>query len=96
MKKAWNLFYSTWEYMPTPYPQVSPSPDIIAILTEIILKNNHLSFLDRNVLKPVVTATETRASSNPPSAPYAKLFEGRIKETVWEAFIWVINYFRRY
>ena len=52
--------------MPTPYPQVSPSPDIIAILTEIILKNNHLSFLDRNVLKPVVTATETRPSSNPP------------------------------
>ena len=63
-------------------PLGSPTPDIIAILLEIILKNNHLSFLDRNVLKPVETATGTRATP-----PYTKLFEGCLKETVWEALI---------
>ena len=76
---------------PNTLPLGSPSPDIISILLEIILKNNHLSFLDRNVLKPIVSATGTSATPS-----YTKLFEGCLKKTVWEAFIGAINLFGRY
>ena len=71
-------------------PPGTPSPHTIGVLLETILKNNNLSFMDRYFLQLVCTAIVTKATP-----PYASLFTGHHKETIWEAFIWTILFWNR-
>ena len=56
-------------------PPGAPSPHTIGVLLKTILKNNNLSFMDRNFLQLVDTAMGTKAAP-----PYANLFMGCLKE----------------
>ena len=67
------------------------SPHKIGVLLETILKNNNLSFMDRHFLQLVGTAMGTKAAP-----PYANLFMGRHEETIREAFIWAIPFWKRF
>ena len=69
----------------------APSPHTIGILLETILKNNNLSFMDKHFLQIVGTAMGTKAAP-----PYANLFMGRHEETLCEAFIWAISFWKRF
>ena len=66
-------------------PPGAPSPHTI----ETILKNKNLSFMDKHFLQLVRTAM-----GNAP--PYANLFMSRHKETIQEAFIWAIPFWKRF
>ena len=72
-------------------PPGAPSPHTIGVLLETILKNNNLSFMDRHFLQLVGTAMGTKAAP-----PYANLFMGRHEETIREAFIWAIPFWKRF
>ena len=72
-------------------PPGAPSPHTIGVLLETILKNNNLSFMDRHFLQLVGTAMGTKAAP-----PYANLFMGRHEETIREAFIWAILFWKRF
>ena len=72
-------------------PPGTPSPHTIGVLLETILKNNNLSFMDTHFLQLVGTAMESKATP-----PYANLFMGRHKETIREAFIWAIPFWKRF
>ena len=72
-------------------PPDAPSPHTIGILFQTILKNNKLSFTDKHFLQLVVTVMGTKATT-----PYANLFMGRHEETIWEAFIWAIPFWKRF
>ena len=72
-------------------PPDGPSPHTIGILLETILKNNNLSFMDKHFLQLVGTAMGTKAAP-----PYANLFMGRHEETIREAFIWAIPFWKRF
>ena len=72
-------------------PPGNPSSHTIGVLFEIILKNNNLLFMDRHFLQPVGTAMETKAAP-----PYINLFMGRHEETIPEAFIWAIPFWKRF
>ena len=72
-------------------PPGALSPHTIGILLETILKYNRLSFMDKHFLQLVGTAMGTKAAP-----PYAKLFMGRHEETIWEAFIWAILFWKRF
>ena len=72
-------------------PPGGPSPHTIGVLLETILKNNNLSFRDRHFLQLVGTAMRTKAAP-----PYANLFMGRHEETIREAFIWGIPFWKRF
>ena len=63
----------------------------IEVLHETILKNNSLSFMNRHILQLVGTAMGTNAAP-----PYASLFMGRHEETIREAFIWAISFWKRF
>ena len=65
-------------------PPCAPSLHTIRILLETILKNN------RHFLQLISTAMGTKASP-----PYTNLFMGRHKETILEAFIWAITFWKR-
>ena len=67
------------------------SPHTIGILLETILKNNKLSFMDKHFLQLVGTAMGTKVAP-----PYANLFMGRHEETIREAFIWAIPFWKRF
>ena len=69
----------------------SPSPHTIGVLLETILKNNNLSFMDRHFLQLVGTAMGTKVAP-----PYANLFMGHHEETIREAFIWAIPFWKRF
>ena len=56
-------------------PPGAPSPHTIGVLLTTILKNNNISFMDRNFLQLVDTAMGTKAAS-----PSANLFMGRHQE----------------
>ena len=71
-------------------PPGAPSPHTIGILLETILKNNNLSFMDKHFLQLVSTAMGTKATP-----PYANLFMGHHEETVQEAFIRAISFWKR-
>ena len=68
-------------------PPDTPSPHIIGILLETILKKNNLSFTDKHFLQLVGTAMGTKGTP-----PYANLFMGHHEETIREAFIWAITF----
>ena len=72
-------------------PPDGPSPHTIGILLETILKNNNLSFMDKHFLQLVGTAMGTKAAP-----PYANLFMGRHEETIREAFVWAIPFWKRF
>ena len=72
-------------------PPGAPSPHTIGVLLETILKNNNLSFMDRHFLRLVGTAMGTKAAP-----PYANLFMGHHEETIQEAFIWEILFWKRF
>ena len=72
-------------------PPDAPSPHTISILLETILKNNNLSFMDKHFLQLVDTVMGTKAAS-----PYANLFMERHEETIREAFIWTILFWKRF
>ena len=72
-------------------PPDAPSPHTIGILLEIILKNSNLSFREKYFLQLVGTVMGTKATP-----PYANLFMGRHKETIWEAFTWAISFWKRF
>ena len=72
-------------------PPGTPSPYRIGVLLETILKNNNLSFIDRHFIQLVGTAMLTKAAP-----PYANLFMGHHKETIPEAFIWAIPFWKRF
>ena len=74
--------------MLTPYPQV---PRVPTRLLETILKDSNLSFMDKHFLQLVGTAMGTKAA-----LPYANLFMGCHKETILEAFIWAILFWKRF
>ena len=72
-------------------PPGAPSFHTIGVLLETILKNNNLSFIDKHFLQLVSTAIATKAVPL-----YANLFMSRHKETIREAFIWVIPFWKRF
>ena len=72
-------------------PPDALSPSMIGILLEIILKNDNLSFMDKHFLQLVATAMGARAAP-----PYANLFMGSHEETICEAFIWAILFWKRF
>ena len=72
-------------------PPGAPSPHTVRIVFETILKNNNLSFMDRHFLQLVGTAMGTKAAP-----PYAELFRSRQEETIREAFIWAIPFWKRF
>ena len=72
-------------------PPGAPSPHTIGILLETILKHNNLSFMDKHFLQLVGTAMGTKAAP-----PYANLFMGCHEETIQEAFIWAIPFWKRF
>ena len=72
-------------------PPGAPSSHTTGVLLETILKNNNLSFIGKHFLQLVSTATATKAVPL-----YANLFMGRHKETIREAFIWVIPFWKRF
>ena len=72
-------------------PPGAPSPHTIGILLETILKHNNLSFMDKHFLQLVGTAMGTKAVP-----PYANLFMNRHEETIREAFIWAIPFWKRF
>ena len=72
-------------------PPGTPSPHTIGVLLEAILKNNNLSFMDRHFVQLVGTAMGTKAAP-----PYANLFMGCHEETIQEAFIWAIPFWKRF
>ena len=72
-------------------PSDAPNPHAIGILLETILKNNNLSFMEKHFLQLVGTAMGTKAAP-----PYANLFMGCHEETIWEAFIWAISFWKRF
>ena len=72
-------------------PPSPRSPHTTEVLLETILKNNNLSFMDRHFLQLVGTAIGTKAAP-----PYAILFMGRQEETIREAFIWAIPFWKRF
>ena len=72
-------------------PPCAPSPHTIGILLETILKNNNLSFMDKHFLQLVGTAMGTKAAP-----PYANIFMGHHEETIREAFIWAISFWKRF
>ena len=73
-------------------PPVAPSPHTFGILLETILKNNNLSFMDKHFLNSSVQPWDPK----PPPPPYANLFVGRHEETIGEAFIWAISFWKRF
>ena len=72
-------------------PPGALSPHKIGILLETILKYNRPSFMDKHFLQLMGTAMGTKAAP-----PYANLFMGRHEETIWEAFIWAILFWKRF
>ena len=72
-------------------PPGAPSSHTIGIILETILKNNSPSFMDKHFLQLVGTAMGTKAAP-----PYANLFMGRHEETIREAFIWAIPFWKRF
>ena len=72
-------------------PPRTPSPHTLGVLFETTLKNNNISFMDRHFLQLVGTAMGTKAAP-----PYAKFFMGSHEETIWEAFIWAIPFWKRF
>ena len=77
--------------MLTSYPPGAPSPHTIGILLETILKNNNLSFMDKHFLQLVGPAMGIKAAP-----PHANLFMGHHEETIREAFIWAIFFWKRF
>ena len=71
-------------------PSGTPNPHTIGALLETILKNSNLSFMDTHFLQLVGTAIGTKAAP-----PYVNLFMGRHEETIREAFIWAIPFWKR-
>ena len=69
----------------------APSPHTIGILLETILKINNLSFMDKHFLQLVGTAMGNKAAP-----PYTNLFMGCQEETIREAFIWAIPFWKRF
>ena len=72
-------------------PPGAPSPHTIGILLETILKHNNLSLMDKHFLQLVGTAMGIKAAP-----PYANLFMGGHKETIREAFIWAISFWKSF
>ena len=72
-------------------PPDAPSPHTIGILLETILMNNNFSLMDKHFLQLVGTAMGTKATP-----PYANLFMGRHEETIQEAYIWAISFWKRF
>ena len=72
-------------------PPGVPSPHTIGILLENILKNNHLSFMDKHLLQLIGTAMGSKAAP-----PYANLFMGYHEKTIREVFIWAIIFWKRF
>ena len=72
-------------------PPGAPSSHTIGVFFETILKNNNFSFMGRYFLELVGTAMGTKAAP-----PYANLFKGHHEETIQEAFIWVIVFWKRF
>ena len=68
----------------------APSPHTIGIQLETIIKNNNLSFMYKHFIQLVSTAMGTKAAP-----PYANLFMGRHEETIREAFIYAIPFWKR-
>ena len=71
-------------------PPGALSPHKIGILLETILKYNRPSFMEKHFLQLMGTAMGTKAAP-----PYANLFMGRHEETIWEAFIWAILFWKK-
>ena len=72
-------------------PLGAPSPHTIWVLLETILRHNNLSFMDRHFLQLVSTAMGPKSA-----APYANLFMSHHEETIWEAFIWAMPFWKRF
>ena len=72
-------------------PPGAPSLHTIWVLLETILRHNNLSFMDRHFLQPVSTAMGPEFA-----APYANLFMSHHEETIREAFIWAIPFWKRF
>ena len=72
-------------------PPSAPSPHTIGILLETILQHNNLSFMDKHFLQLVGTAMGTKAAPS-----YANFFMDRHEETIREAFIWPIPFWKRF
>ena len=72
-------------------PPGAPSPHIIGIILATILKSNNLSFMDKHFLQLVGTTMGIKAVP-----PYANLFMGHHEETIHEAFIWAILFWKRF
>ena len=72
-------------------PPGAPILLTIGILLETILKHNNLLFMDKHFLQLVGTAMGTKATP-----PYANLFMGHHEETIREAFIWAIPFWKRF
>ena len=68
----------------------TPSPHTIEVLLETILKSSKLSFMDRHFLQLVGTAIGTKAAP-----PYGNLFMDCHEETIQEALIWAIPFWKR-
>lgn len=72
-------------------PPGAPHPHSVGMLLETILKNNNLSFMDKHFLQLVGTAVGTKATQ-----PYANFFMDQHEETIHEAFIWAILFWKRF
>ena len=72
-------------------PPGAPSPHIIGILLETILKHNNLSFIDKHFVQLVGTAMGTKVAP-----PCANLFMDRHEETIRDTFIWAIPFWKRF
>ena len=72
-------------------PLGAPSLHTIGILLDTILTNNNLSFMDNYFLQLVDTAMGAKVAP-----AYAKLFMSCHEETIREAFIWTIFFWKRF
>ena len=72
-------------------PPGAPSLHTIGILLDAILTNNNLSFMDNYFLQLVDTAMGAKVAP-----AYAKLFMSCHEETIREAFIWTIFFWKRF
>ena len=104
---AWERYFSNWWCHITVHehttperhraciantlPPGAPSRHTIGVLLERNLKNNNLSFIDRHFVQLVGTAMGTKAAP-----PYANFFMDCHEETIREAFICAIPFWKRF